>query len=131
MFITIDLNSEIPIYKQIRNQVIEEILKKNLKGGEPLCSVRQIAADLGINIRTALKAYDLLKQEGFIQVHRQRGAVVNYPEKYKANGEYNKKLLMAIRPIIIESMCRGLAKKEFLEKCESIYNGFPIAIKGD
>ena len=47
-----------------------------LRPQEGLPSVRSLAGDLGINLHTVNKTYQLLKQEGFIQIHRQKGAVV-------------------------------------------------------
>ncbi len=72
MIIKIDLQSEIPIYTQLQNSIIEGIVSGNLKPGEPLPSVRAMASDLGVNMHTVNKAYNFLKQDGFIQVHRQK-----------------------------------------------------------
>ena len=124
MWLTIDLNSEIALYTQIRNQIIQGILVNDLKRGESLPSVRQLAADLGINMHTVNKAYNLLKQEGFIQIHRQKGAIVNPPKSYQANQEYYDQLKKAVLPLIIESSCRGVSKADFFKICKQIYDNF-------
>lgn len=124
MWLTIDLHSEIPIYTQIRDQIIQGILQNDLKNGEPLPSVRQLASDLGVNMHTVNKAYNLLKQEGFIQIHRQKGATINPPKNYQANEKYYDKLYKAVKPLVIESSCRGVSKAEFLKICEEIYDNF-------
>ena len=124
MWLTIDLHSKIPIYTQIRDQVIEGILQNNLKSGEPLPSVRQLASDLGVNMHTVNKAYNLLKQEGFIQIHRQKGATINPPKSYLANEKYFDQLKKAVKPLIVESFCRGVSKAEFLEICRVLYDNF-------
>ena len=77
MFITLDLESDEPIYTQLKDQIIAGIARRELSPGEALPSVRSLAADLGINFHTVLKAYQQLKQEGFILIHRQKGVVVN------------------------------------------------------
>ena len=76
MFIEIDFNSDEAIYIQLRNQIIMGIATSALQEGEALPSVRQLADHIGINMHTVNKAYTVLKQEGFIQLDRRRGAVI-------------------------------------------------------
>ena len=59
----IDTLSDIPIYTQICNGIIREIANENLKNGDELPSVRQLAKNLGINPMTVNKAYGILKDE--------------------------------------------------------------------
>ena len=66
MVICIDEVSEIPIYKQIRNQIVLGISDGRLQPGEQLPTVRALAEEIGINSMTVNKAYALLKQEGYI-----------------------------------------------------------------
>ena len=74
-----DFKSEVPIYLQLRNQILLGIGRGDLRPGEHLPAVRQLAQDAGINPMTVSKAYALLKREGFLDVDRRRGAVVNPP----------------------------------------------------
>ena len=67
MIIKINSRSEMPIYLQLRNQIVKGIGKGELEQGEILPTVRQMAADLGVNVMTVSKAYQLLKAEGFIE----------------------------------------------------------------
>ena len=76
MLIEIDFNSEEALYIQLRNRIILGIATSELKEGDTLPSVRQLAEDIGINMHTVNKAYTVLKQEGFVRVDRRRGAVV-------------------------------------------------------
>ena len=64
MIIKISQRSEIPLYLQLRNQIVTGIGKGELKPGESLPTVRQLAADLGINSMTVSNAYQLLPTEG-------------------------------------------------------------------
>ena len=66
MIIKINSRSEMPIYLQLRNQIVKGIGKGELEHGEILPTVRQMAADLGVNAMTVSKAYQLLKNEGFL-----------------------------------------------------------------
>ena len=65
MVISINDASEIPIYQQIRNQIVLGISDGRLAPGEQLPTVRALAEEIGINSMTVSKAYTLLKQEGY------------------------------------------------------------------
>ena len=81
MIIKINSRSEIPIYLQLRNQIVKGIGKGELEQGEILPTVRQMAADLGVNAMTVSKAYQLLKAEGFIETAGERAALSVYRRK--------------------------------------------------
>lgn len=73
--IRIDLNSKKQIYEQIANQIIELIAKGVLKPGDPLPSVREMAAMLGVNMLTVERTYKYLEGEGFVTVYKKRFVV--------------------------------------------------------
>lgn len=74
MLLQLDFSSDVPIYQQIRNQVVLAIASGRLEPGEKLPTIRALAEEAGINMMTASKAYQLLKQEGYITTDRaQRG----------------------------------------------------------
>ena len=77
MIIKINTLSQIPLYLQLRNQIVKGIGKGELTEGESLPTVRQMAADLGINTMTVSKAYQLLKNEGFLYTDRRLGSIVH------------------------------------------------------
>ena len=81
MIIKIDMAGTTPIYEQLRNEIVKGIGRGELSDGESLPTVRQLAADLGVNNMTVSKAYQLLKAEGFIETDRRRGAVVRRPDR--------------------------------------------------
>ena len=63
MVVTIDFNSDEAIYMQLRNQIIYGIAADEIKEGDSLPSVRQMAEDVGINMHTVNKAYAVLKDD--------------------------------------------------------------------
>ena len=123
MFLSIDLQSEVPLYVQIRNQIIEGIATGCLEPGETLPSVRQMASDLGINLHTVNKVYTLLKQEGFLAVHRKSGVIVNDPKYFTKNENYREKLKQDLHPILAEAACRGVSEEELLKHCRCVFHG--------
>ena len=66
MLLRLDFSSGVPIYQQIRNQVVVSIASGELEPGEKLPTIRALAEEAGINMMTASKAYQLLKAEGYI-----------------------------------------------------------------
>ena len=77
MIISIDFGSSEAIYMQLRNQIIIGIAQEQIKEGDSLPSVRQLANELGVNMHTVNKAYSLLKEDGYLTLDRRRGAVVS------------------------------------------------------
>ena len=64
MLLKLDFDSEVPIYQQIRNQIVVGIASGQLSPGERLPATRALAEDLGVNTMTVSKAYQQLRQEG-------------------------------------------------------------------
>lgn len=122
MFIQLDFESDVAIYEQLKDEIILGIAKKELQPGERLPSVRGLASDIGINLHTVNKAYQQLKQDGFLLIHRQRGVVIDPEGPPKADEQYKKALHRTLRPMIAESVCRNLSKAEFSHIIESIYH---------
>lgn len=77
MLMKIDMAGDVPIYQQIRNQIVYGIITGQLQIGEKLPTVRQLASDIGVNPMTVSKAYGLLKDEGIIVIDRRHGAQIN------------------------------------------------------
>lgn len=121
MLIQLNFNSDIPIYEQLKNEIIIGIAKKQLLPEERLPSVRQLASDIGINLHTVNKAYKQLEEEGFLLIHRQRGAIVHPDRGPKADDQYIEKIVQTLRPIIANTMCRHIDKDEFLAIILQLY----------
>jgi GntR family transcriptional regulator len=66
-----------PIYRQLRDRVVAMILDDVLKEGDPLPSVRTVAAEYRINPLTVLKGYQQLVDEGLVETRRGRGMFIN------------------------------------------------------
>ncbi|WP_026883041.1 GntR family transcriptional regulator [Clostridium akagii] len=123
MFVKIDFSSEIPIYTQLKQQIIEGIADGSLNEGESLPSVRQMAEDIGINLHTVNKAYALLRDDNFIIMDRRVGAVINSKHNMKLE-DYDDKFVEDIKPIIAEAFCRGMKEEEITRKIQEIYLKF-------
>ncbi|MBP2078694.1 DNA-binding transcriptional regulator YhcF (GntR family) [Oceanobacillus polygoni] len=124
VFINLNLESSDPIYIQLQQQIIEGIAKKQLLPGDALPSVRSLAADIGINLHTVNKAYQQLKQDGFILIHRQKGVVVHPDGVPQADEVYKQELKAKLRPLVADSICRGMSEAEFSQFSKELFQLF-------
>ena len=119
MYITIDFNSDEAIYVQLCNQIIMQIATNEIKEGDNLPSVRELADTIGINMHTVNKAYSILRQEGYLTLDRRKRAVINLnPDKLKAMNELTKtmKVLMA------QAVCKDVTRDEVHEIIDIIFD---------
>lgn len=72
----IQTNSNVPIYRQLVDQVHRLAASGRLKAGDRLPSVRQLAEELAVNPMTVSRAYGLLEQEGMLERRRGIGMVL-------------------------------------------------------
>jgi GntR family transcriptional regulator len=70
-------NDNQPIYRQLRDRVVAMILDGVLKEGDPLPSVRTVAAEYRVNPLTVLKGYQQLVDEQLVETKRGRGMFIN------------------------------------------------------
>lgn len=119
MLIEIDFQSDIPIYEQLKKEIIKGIAKGFLNQGESLPSVRQMAKDIGINLHTVNKAYNDLKEEGYVVIDRRKGAKISYklPE---ATDRFKEKLNDELEIIVASCKCRGYDNEQILNVCKEI-----------
>ena len=120
MIIAINEYSDIPIYIQIRDQIVLGISDGRLAPGEQLPTVRGLAEEIGINSMTVNKAYQLLKQEGYIYTDRRNGAKVR--DRLEFVKELPKESREQLRKVISEAKVRGISKEEFYMICEEFYD---------
>lgn len=119
VIISLDMSSTVPIYVQLRNQIVTGIGRGELKAGETLPSVRQMAQDAGVNSMTVNKTYQILKTEGFIEIDRRKGATV-CPVQH-AEERFREKLEAELELLSAEASLKGMDKKEFLRICEEMF----------
>ena len=124
MILKLDFASDIPIYLQIRNQIVLGVADGQLKSGERLPTIRALADEIGVNTMTVNKAYALLKQEGVIIADRRSGARVREQEKIKETSGgcekscLNDRTINELRLVIAEAKLIGMNRETFLALCE-------------
>ena len=109
-------NDSQPIYRQLRDQSVHMILDGVLKEGDPLPSVRNVAADSRINPLTVLKAYEKLVDEGLVEKRRGLGMFVKTGARDLLLSGERQKFLSEEWPRVAATIQRlGLKPQELLD----------------
>ena len=125
MIIELDMNSSTPIYVQLRNQIVMGIGRGELKLGESLPTVRQLAQDIGVNTMTVNKAYQILKTEGYIKIDRRHGAIVS--DNIDMDIVFREKLENELELLLAEAAINGMDNNDFLSMCNEIYSKMKVS----
>lgn len=119
MILSIDFNSDEAIYMQLRNQIIFGIATEEIREGDSLPSVRQLAEDVGINMHTVNKAYSVLRSEGFLKLDRRYGAVIALDiNKIQAIEDLKNEM----RVILAKAICKNVTEQEAHAIVHQIYS---------
>ena len=111
----IEWNNSQPIYRQLRDRVVALILDGALKEGDPLPSVRTVAAEYRVNPLTVLKGYQELAGEGLVETLRGRGMFVKADVRGLLLQDERRKFLDEDWPRVCATIQRlGLSAKELL-----------------
>ena len=95
------------------------IAEGRLLPGEKLPTIRALAEESGINMMTVSKAYQLLKQEGYIYTDRRNGAKGR--ERMDFQAELTAESRDLLQRVISEAKIRGVSKEEFQKICEEFF----------
>ena len=121
MYVEIDFNSDEAIYVQLCNQIIIGIATAEIKEGDTLPSVRQLAELIGINMYTVNKAYSVLRQEGFVKLDRRKRAIVSLQtDKMRMLEEMRRELSV----VLARGVCKDVSKEEVHKLIDEIYQDF-------
>ena len=114
MILNLDFNSDVPIYTQIREQIIKSIP-----------SVRNMAEEIGVNLHTVNKSYNLLKDEGYINIDRRKGAIVNKLPLDKTDFNVDK-IESMLDLLVAQSYLLGMSREEFLDYSNKLFDKYEV-----
>lgn len=109
MYITIDERDGRPIYQQVVDGIKELIARDELREGSGLPPVRQVAADLGVNLNTIAFAYRNLQKAGLIKIRHGSGAIVI---SRKVAQKADEQLQAQLRSSLTQFVLAGLGRTE-------------------
>ena len=119
MFV-IDPRNKAPLYEQLAQQLRWQIAMGFLAGDEPLPSVRQLSAELGINPNTIQKAYRLMEQEGLIYAQPGRGNFVT-PKVSEQRKKQQEAQMERVKEEIRKAREMGIGDDSLQEIIRKIY----------
>ncbi|MCM1460798.1 MAG: GntR family transcriptional regulator [Bacteroides sp.] len=122
IIISIDFNSDEAIYMQLRNQIILGIAQEQIRNGDSLPSVRQLADELGVNMHTVNKAYALLRNDGYLTLDRRKGAVVCVSVDTKPR--HLETMNLEMRMMVAEAICKDISLAEMHQIITDMYKEF-------
>jgi len=115
MFIHLNPQSGMPIYRQLFQQLRERIVSGQLAADEQLPSVRDLSAELKINLLTVAKVYQLLEGSGLVETRRGLGTFVLGGRATRSSTEKRKLISQAVQQVVAEARHLKLDKTELIK----------------
>lgn len=106
----IDLASTVPVYEQIANGLRAELVAGQFRPGDKFPTVRALAIDLGVHHNTVAQAYRQLADEGWLELKRHRGALVQERRPPSRHGT-PEKFTRPLRELLAKALADGLSRK--------------------
>lgn len=121
MNFVIKTKSGAPIYEQIEAQIKEAIVNKDILEGEPLPSIRSLAADLKISVITTKRAYEDLEKEGMIYSVPGKGFFVDNPDLDYLEEKRTVSIETDVLALIEKAKASGLDKKMLMDMVDILW----------
>lgn len=124
MYIVVDENDRRPIYQQVVDEIKSLIARGELREGAALPPVRQVAADLGVNLNTVATAYRELQREGLINIRHGAGAIVSSSTaQEKTDDELRKPLRAALTQLVLAGLPRAEIMSVVTDELRALLKG--------
>jgi len=124
MLLEIDHHSGLPIYRQVIDQLRQQIMAGRLSEGEQLISVRELAAQLRVNPMTISKAYALLEVEGLLERRRGIGLFVARLRRDQKTRTKAKLLEDILRKAAVTAIQFGIPEEKTQEMLTKLYSKY-------
>ena len=113
--IQLDLQSGVPVYRQIIDQVLGGISAGNLKPGDQLPTVRQLAVDLSINPNTVVRAYRELEIREILSTQQGTGTFITEKPVKTNEIEHQRQLTQLANDFLARAGAAGITLQELLD----------------
>lgn len=123
MHLVISNSSSVPIYEQIKEQIIEQIMNDELKEDEMLPSIRSLSKDIKISLMTIKKAYDQLESDGYIVSIAGKGTFVASRNSNLVKEHAQKEIEYNIKKAIDLAVKYDISKDEIIDLVNMLYEG--------
>lgn len=116
----LDYHSRMPIYEQIKDQIISLVGQGSLKADDQLPSLRQLSAELSVNINTIKRAFSELEAQGIVYSVAGKGIFISESAQKNA---IVKKALADVNQAVSKAKTMGAEKDEITALINNIYKG--------
>jgi len=117
MTLRIDLNSPVPVYRQIVDGLRILLVNGELRPGDSLPPVRRLATDLGVHFNTVAEAYRTLAEEGWLEIARRSGArVIARDVPRSVDRETSEGFQRRLRELVAEVQARGFPRRRIVSE---------------
>jgi len=123
MKISIDIDDPAPPFAQLIAQVKAAVKSGRLRPGEPLPSIRQLASDLALNLKTVAKAYRLLERDAVIETRGYRGSFVHTKAAANCRVDLSERAHERLQEAIAELRAAGVTDSELRNAFNRSMNG--------
>ena len=121
MKMIISNSSSVPIYEQIKNSIIKQIMNDELASDEMIPSIRTLARDMKISVMTVKKAYDELERDGYIVIRQGKGTFVSPKNTELICDNVRKEIEEYLSHIIDRSKKYNIKKEEIIDIFNFMY----------
>ena len=121
MNMIISNSSSVPIYEQIKNSIIKQIMNDELASDEMIPSIRTLARDMKISVMTVKKAYDELERDGYIVIRQGKGTFVSPKNTELICDNVRKEIEEYLSKIIEKSKKYDIKKEEIIDIFNFMY----------
>ena len=116
----LDLQSGVPVYRQIIDQVRGGMASGSLVAGDQLPTVRQLAVDLAINPNTVVRAYRELELGGLLETHQGTGTFISQQKLKRGDAERDRQLSQIVSDFIARAGAAGFTVEDLLKQLHQL-----------
>ncbi|MFN3239746.1 MAG: GntR family transcriptional regulator [Pseudomonadales bacterium] len=125
MNISIDLDSETPLFEQLVQEIKQRVKASQLNAGDSLPSIRQLAGDLRLNNKTVAKAYRLLERDRVLVARGYRGTFIHDEALANCDTDLKSEINEVLRAAIIRLHEAGATDSEIRNAFTDLMKGMP------
>jgi len=120
----LDQEGGIPLYVQLKQQIIERILRQEWEVGQQLPTVRQLAVDLRINANTVARVYGELEREGYVSSQQGRGTFVRKPDLFSEQVKDRSAVAEDLAKTVVSmALAQGVGLDELMDALQGLRQG--------
>lgn len=117
----LDSSSGVPLYLQLKQQIIQQIIRGEWEPGYQLPTVRQMAVDVSINVNTVSRVYQEVERDGYIRTQQGKGTFVRQQDAWATGADARASLVRKFTEIVVEmAQANGITLSELVSELRRV-----------